>query len=254
MGIKAMLDSVDELPEAVKSYYKQDGDRFVLDIEEIDNHPSVRGVITANKTNKETRDRLRAEVEALKARTSFLPEDFDADAFENLRAAAEGKGTKTTDEQLAEIRAKAADAAAKKFQPEIETREQRIAKMDAALKRMVIDDGLMRAMDEARIAPEHRDMLLPGLKARAKIEIQEDGDAYKAAVDTDLGPVSLAQYVKEWAGSDSGKIYVAKSTGADPKGGRGGTGGSKTMKTDEFNALSAHERNSFMKAGGSLVD
>ena len=65
MGVKAILDSVDDLPEDVRGFYTQDGDRYVLDVDDIDAHPKVRGVITANNTNKQTRDKLRAETAKL---------------------------------------------------------------------------------------------------------------------------------------------------------------------------------------------
>lgn len=253
MGIKALLESVDDLPDGMKDFYKEDGDKFVLDIDDIDSHPKVRGVITANRENKTKRDALRAELDGFKDKYSWLPEDFDADALESLKQSAEGKGGAPTEEQIADMRAKIAEKLEKKYQPEISSREERLGKLTGAIQRMTIDDGLSRAMDEASIDPLHKSKLLPYLKTRAKIQVEEDGDTFKAVVDTDMGGVTLQQFVTEWAGSDDGKPYVAKSTGPDVKGGKGGSGSDK-IKRSAWDGMSQFERSEAAKAGKKVVD
>ena len=254
MGVKAILESVDDLPEDVKGFYKQDGDRFVLDVDDIDNHPKVRGVITANKTNKETRDKLRAELEDLKGRFSFLPEDFDADTFQALNDAAEGKGGKITDEQIAEMRAKLTERLEKKYQPEIQTRDERIANLDNYLRSMVIGEGLSKAADEAGIDRDFKDAAIALIQKNAKIAIDENDGKYSASVDTDMGAVPIAQYVREWAATDQGKKFVAKSTGPDPKGGRSGADGGKTIKRSAFDALPPGDKTKAISEGVRVVD
>ena len=253
MGLKALIESVDDLPEGMKDFYKQDGDKFILDVDDIDSHPKVRGVITANRENKTKRDALRAELDGFKDKYSWLPEDFDADALDTLKQAAEGKGGQPSEEQISELRTKTAEKLEKKYLPEIQTREEKLGKLHGAIQRMTIDDGLSRAMDEASIDPMHKSKLLPYLKTRGKIQVEEDGDTFKAVVDTDMGAVSLSQFVSEWAGSDDGKIYVAKSTGPDAKGGKGG-GNSTTIKRSVWDGMSHLERAEASKAGKKVVD
>ena len=253
MGIKALIESVDDIPEGMTDFYKQDGDKFVLDVEDIDSHPKVRGVITANASNKQMRDKLRNELEEFKTRYSWLPEDFDADALESLKEQAQGKGGQPTEEQMSEMRSKIAEKLEKKYLPEIQSREEKLGKLSGAIQRMTVDDGLSRAMDEAGIDPLHKAKLLPYLKTRGKIQVEEDGDMFKAVVDTDMGPVSLTQFVTEWAGSDDGKPYVAKATGPNPRGGSGG-GESKTIKRSTWDKMSQYERSEAAKSGKKVVD
>lgn len=254
MGIKAIVEAVDDLPEDVKAFYKEDNGKFVLDVDGIDDHPKVRGVITANKTNKETRDRLRRELEEFKERFSYIPEDFDADAFASLQQAAEGKGGKPTEEQIAEMRDKLKASIEKQYAPKIDDLTQKLTAKEQALHRITIDDGLSKAMDDALIDPVHKSKLIPYLKSRGKIEVTEEDGTFKAVVDTDMGPVNLSQFVTEWASSDDGKIYVAKSTGPDPRGGKGGGGNGKTMKRSQFDALDPSEKRKAITDGIKVVD
>jgi len=252
MGLKALVETLDDVQDTFKEFYKEEGGKFVLDIEGIDDHPKVRGVITANRENVKKRDAYKAEADALKTRFNGLPDDFDASTFEQLKAVAEGKGS-PTEEQIQQIRDKVREKLEAKYNGEIQTREERLAKLNGALHRMTIDDGLSRAMDEASIDTRHKSKLLPYLKSAGKIAVEEDGDVFKAVVETDLGAVSLAKYVSEWASSDDGKIYVAKSTGPNPNGGKGGSGGN-TMKRAEFNALPLAEQAKVATSGTAIVD
>ena len=253
MGIKAILESMDELPDALKEFYKEDGDNFVLDIDGIDSHPKVRGVITANSANKQTRDKLRVELEDFKKKYSWLPEDFDADAMESLKQAAEGKGGQPTEEQISELRSKIAEKLEKKYQPEIASRDEKLGKLNGAIQRMTIDEGLAKAADAAHIDPDFKDAAIALILRSAKISVEEDGEAYKAQIETDMGPVSIGEYVRDWVGTDQGKKFLAKSTGPDTKGSRGG-GGSKTMKRGDFETLDHSARRSAIADGVKVVD
>lgn len=249
MGIKAVLPSLDDVQDGMKELYKEADGKFILDVDGFDDHPTVRGVIIANKTNKEKRDELRGQVESLSKRLSGIPEDFDPEAYADMLERLEKNQAPDVDEKLAKQRAKLED----KFGREISEREGKISAMQSSLERMVVDDGLSRAMDEALIDPLHKKKLLPFLKSEAKISVEHDGDSYKAIVDTDLGPVSLKQFVTEWAQSDDGKPYIAKSTGPKPRGGDG-RGGSSTMKRADWESLSNTERSQFLRDGGKITD
>lgn len=254
MGLKALLDSLDDVQDELKDHYKQDGDRFVLDIDGIDDHPKVRGVITANKANKDKRDQLKSELDGLKARLDGLPEDFDASVYQELRQAAEGKGGTPTEEQLEEARAKIRKKLETDFGKERAGLEDRLSKLNGTLHRMTIDRGLADAMDQAQIDPRHKAKLLPYFKTAAKIVVEESDDGFSAKFDTDMGQVSLGDYVREWATSDDGKIYVAKPTGPSPKGGAGGHGGNKTITRSQFDAMGHAERSQAAKDGFKVVD
>lgn len=251
MGIQAIVKTLDDVQADVRPFYKEDTEHghFVLDIDGVDDHPKVRGVVAANRNNKESRDKLKAELEQFQAKLSAIPEDFDPEAYQQMKEQIE-KGTgPDVDERLAKQRAKLEE----KFNAEINGREEKIGKLDGAIRKMIIDDGLSRAMDDAGIDPVHKSKLLPYLKTVGKLTVEADGDAFKASVDTDLGPIGLKQFVADWAETEDGKLYVAKSTGPKPRGGEGGTGGGTITRT-QFDAMSHSERAKTAKDGVKVVD
>lgn len=249
MGIKAVLPNLDDVQDGMKELYKETDGKFILDVDGFDDHPTVRGVIVANKTNKEKRDEYKSQVEALQSKLSGIPDDFDPESYAEMLERLEKNQAPDVDEKLAKQRAKLED----KYGKEISGYKGELTAMKSSLERMVVDDGLSRAMDEAMIDPLHKKKLLPFLKSEGKISVESEGDAFKAVVDTDLGPVSLKQFVTEWAQSDDGKPYIAKSTGPKPRGGDG-RGGTNTIKRAEFDAMSNTDRSGFLREGGKVVD
>lgn len=251
--LMSVVDDLDGVDESFREYYAEENGAFVLQIDNFGKHPGVQTLKnSANKLNKD-KGELAERVAAFESRFTGLPDDFDANAYSALREAAEGKGGKPTDEQVAEMRERLKASIERTYKPEIELRDQRISRMDSALRRMVIDEGLSKAMDEAAIDLDFKEAAMALVQRKAKIDLEETDGSYKASVDTDLGPMPLAQFIKDWASTDEGRKFVGKSTGPDSKGGR--TGGSgRTMSIDEFNGLPAKERTGFMKNGGVLKD
>lgn len=70
-----------------------------------------------------------------------------------------------------------------------------------------------------------------------------------------VGDKTLADHVKEWAGTDEAKHFIsaANNNGSGAQGGKGGEGG-KTMPRAQFEALGAAEKQAFMKEGGKLTE
>ncbi|PSJ60755.1 hypothetical protein C7I85_11985 [Mesorhizobium soli] len=215
--MKAILDSLDSVDAALHDHYKEVDGKFVLQIDGVRDHPETQALKAAlERVRKEKKDLVTEHEEAV-ARLEGLPDDFDADAYEALRAAADGKEPGKSDDRLVQVREqlerKHADAIGKK--------DTEIAKLRGTIERLTIDDGLSRAMDDANIDAKHKKKLAPYLKAIGKIKLEEGDDGFSAQVDTDMGPVSLAKFVSDWAGSDDGKEYVGKPKGLDTKGSDG---------------------------------
>ena len=253
MGILATVENLDNVDDSLKTYYVEDGDGFKLDIEGVDNHPAVRGVVTANKSNRAARDKLRAEKEALEARFDGLPEDFNLDAYNTLKEAAEAKEGRPDEEVIRarlEAQAKAYEA---KMAAAVDPLKSENEKYKASIHKMTIHQGLADALDQASIDPSFKDAAQALLLSKAKIELEESDGVFKASVDTDLGPQSLDEFVKGWASTDDGKRFVAKPTGPYPKPG-GAAGGSKTITMNEFQALSHSDRKKVALEGVKVVD
>jgi hypothetical protein len=217
MALKTILDSLDDVPDALKTEYKEVDGKFVLDLEGIDAHPSVVNLKTAHERQKQSNKTLQTDLTAAKARLEGLPDDFDADQYETLKAQAEGKAAPKTDEQVAQIRAQLE----KKHAAELGKKDERITTLEGAVTRATIDDGLSKALDEAGIDPAFKPGAMALLKSKGAVKLVEEDGTFKAQVETDMGPMPLAGYVKDWSGSDEGKIYVKKPTGGDAPGGKG---------------------------------
>lgn len=217
MALKAILDSLDSVDAALHDHYTEKDGKYVLQIEGVQEHPDTKALKSAlDRVRKEKKDLADAHAAEM-ARFAGLPDDFDSDAYETLRAAAEGKDPPKTDEQVVRVR----DQLERKHASEMAKKDEALAKLHRTIERLTIDEGLSRAMDEANIDPRHKKKLAPYLKATGKIKLDETDDGFEASVETDLGPVSLSKFVSDWAGSDDGKEYVGKPAGLDTKGSDG---------------------------------
>ncbi|MFN4296789.1 MAG: hypothetical protein ACK4FB_08095 [Brevundimonas sp.] len=217
MALQSIVTDIDAVDEAVRDHYVETDGKWVLQIEGVKDHPDAQALRRALERVRQEKAALQTEHDAAKARLDGLPDDFDASAYETLKAQADGKEPLKTDEQLVRVREqlerKHADAVAKK--------DAEIGKLQGAIEKLTIEDGLSRAMDEANIDPKHKKKLAPYLRSLGKIKMHEDDGEFSAEVDTDMGPVSLTKFVSDWAGSDDGKEYVGKPTGLDSRGSDG---------------------------------
>lgn len=233
MGLKAILETIDDLSEETRSLYTEQkvGEKtvFVLNVEDIDNHPKVRGVITANNENKRKRDEYKAKVDDLEARVSALPEDFDPDEWERLKAAADGK----PDEAIQAIKdqhARAVEALKAKHAKDLADKDALLQERDSYIDRSLIDGGLKDALLDVGVNPDLLDGALASLRGNVKVQKADDGSR-AAIVETDLGDVPVVEFVKEWAGT-KGKAYLGKAPPMDANGNNGFSRGGRQQGGD----------------------
>lgn len=106
---------------------------------------------------------------------------------------------------------------------------------DQQLKKLLIDDGLNRALDAAKVDPR----LKAGAEAMLREKVQlSDGKAL-------VGEASLSDYVKEWSESETGKAFCLA-----PENSGGGGGGSDGRTHTEGSPES--NLNSRLKAKGLI--
>lgn len=117
-------------------------------------------------------------------------------------------------------------------------------------QKLLIQDGIKSALIANGVKDED---FIDSLTAKfsAAASIKSEGDSRVAM----HGDKPLADFIKEWASSDTGKKFVE----APANGGGGATGsgtktGGKTMQRSAFDALGQVERASFVKEGGKVVD
>ena len=203
MGLKVTVPSLDDVQAEHQSLYVQRGDGFVLDVEGVDSHPEVVNLKTAYDRVKQDRDAIRTERDDAKAKMSGLPADFDAEVWNRAKAG------KADPAELVQLR-QTLEADRDQWKAKAEAGDKQVYEL--TVERNL--DGLLATagVTEPVFQEAARVMLKPQIKV-------EDG---KPFVDTDMGPLALADYIPRWT-SDKGKVFVSQPKGGGAKGGEGGS-------------------------------
>jgi hypothetical protein len=252
MALKSIYESQDDVPEALREFYTDDKGKFVLAVEDIDNHPKVRGVITANAENKRKRDEYKAKVSELEAKFAEIPEDFDAEQWATLKT---GADPAKKDEQIQSMKqvyeGKFANLQ-KKYDTDIAAKDAELAERDGYIDQSLVVTGLKDHLLDVGVNPDLLDGALSSLRPSVKVQRDDKGQR-KAVVETDLGEIDVGTFVKDWAGS-KGKAYLRAPTGPDPKGSTRTVNGAKTISRKDWDALAPGDRMAKAKDGFKVVD
>lgn len=203
--LKAVVETLDGLDEAVKPLYAEADGKFVLQVEGIDAHPEILNLKSAYERTKGEKDTAKADAKKAKDDlAAALKDKPDADALVKLRDDLEGKIATLTGERDA---------------------------LSGQLTGVTRDRALSDALAGAGVTnPAFVKAASAMLGGSVKMI---DG---KALVETDMGPVDVGQHVKRWVAGE-GKDFVTPAQGGGAKGQDGGKGGGRTMTRQEFNAL-----------------
>jgi len=274
MPIPTVVESEDQLPEGLSEHYEQSEDgKYVLSIEDVDSHPTVRGLSTTLKKQKEQVSSLRQERDSLKARANLVPEDVDEDtlrqALDRVRNdgdgdALDGKADKSAkqsgrdDDQAQRIKAELE----KRYKRELETRDQAlqqrdeaISKRDKQIRDMVVSTSLRSALYDAGIRDDiGQDYAIKDLAPQVQIQEGEDG-SLTPIFETDLGEQTVQQFVKDYVNGGKGaRLAQALNAGSGAPGDKSGAGGArKEMTRAQFDALSPEKKREFSLKGGRIV-
>ncbi|MFN7092778.1 MAG: hypothetical protein ACK4P4_19770 [Allorhizobium sp.] len=219
MALKAIIDSLDSVEEQYRSLYEEKDSKFVPVVEGIETHPGAAALKSALDRVRGEKGTLSEKLTTAESRLEGLPEDFDADAYETLRTQAEGKEPPKVDERHERQKTELE----KKHGIEKAKLERRNAKLDATLRKTLIDDGLTKALIDAGVSKEFLPAAKALLKERGAIKLVEEDDEFHVFADDGVDErTPLKKFVADWS-ADEGKHFVAKATGGDAKGGDGRT-------------------------------
>lgn len=232
MKLKAVLTTLDGLAEPLKALYAEnEHGEFVLDLDGVDAHPTVRGLKTAHETRGTTITKLKKQLEAYGEHT---PEEIQTllEKIEELEGSggAGGKGKGGGDaaaQALKDLQTKLETKHAK----ELEKLTTRNTVLQKALEARVIDGELDSAI-EGRFRPELKAAVRAMLKQRGPQMVEtEDGKfagVFKADLNNVPGDHSITDFVKEWAKTEDAAAFIPPSgrtgSGADGKPPRQGGG------------------------------
>lgn len=121
---------------------------------------------------------------------------------------------------------------------ELKAATDRAEKAERQVEKLVIDNGLSAALDEARVKPELKRAAAALLREGVELK-DDDGEpvAYK-------GGLPLAEAIKLWAEGDEGKPFVlaGNSGGGAPGGGKGAHSGPNPWKQGPSFSLTEQDR------------
>lgn len=251
MALKSVYAKLEDIPEAVRALYKQEGEKWVLDLDEdITEHPRTGALKRALERERE--DKKKAAEKAAKLEADFEKyKDIDPEkAAEALAKLQDLEDKKLIDGgKVDELVAQKTERMRKDFETQLAKKDELIKQREAELgtaNTRLADLQIFSEVEKAALKLGARRTAIDDIKNRARPVFKlVDGKvvAYKPGSEDPLygksgDPISI----EEWVGSlatDADHLF-------EPNGG-GGAGGAKTV-----NRAGAPVVVSRAQAGGSL--
>lgn len=234
--LKTVIESLDGVDDAVQPFYTQaDDGSYVLQVEGVDQHPDVANLKSAYERTKADKKTAAEERDALKAKVAGLPEDFDPKEWEKLK-----KGGQADPQELVQLR--------QTLEAERDDWRGKYQDLEGQTRKMTVERTLAETLAAQGVTnPTYQKAAAALLTPKAQLD--EKG---RAVVDTDMGPMPLADHVKRWVASE-GKDFVTPPSGGGAKGNDRGAG-AKQVTRSEFDGMSQSDRAEFSKSGGKVTD
>ena len=248
MALQFTVDKLDTLTEAVRPLYKQDGDKFRLDLDGYEDPTGLKSALDKERTA--ARDAV-AQAKAWK-QLGKTPEEIQA--LVDAQAQAErDKLTKAGEWDKLKLQM------TEQHQAELAKRDDSNKAMRGQLEKHLVDAAAATALAAAEGSPE---LLLPHVKSKVKV-IEESGEFAVRIVDAKGDPrvntkgefLSMADLVGEMR---QNPVYApgfkapnASGGGARPS---AGGGGAKVLTRKQFDAMDPVTQRAELKAGATLTD
>lgn len=242
MALKAVLDSLDDVNEALRGEYREgtadeglEG-KFVLSVESVGGYAleDVGGLKTALGKERSQRERLERDVVKFKD----IDPDKARDALQELEAIKAIDPTKEAD-KIANTKFEAAKAQLlEKHTGEVTGLNDRIKHLSGTVESLLVDQVATAALAEAKGSV---DLLLPHVQRHTRVK-EEDGRFKVEVVDADGNsriadakgtPMGIKDLIAEMKASETfGRAFDA--SGNSGSGMTPGGGGSHTAKKGDF--------------------
>lgn len=237
MALKAIVESLDSLPEGIREHYVEKDGKFVLGVEPVGGFAleDVTGLKTALGKERGSREAL----EKASAKWKDLDPDKARDALAKLEELADIDPKKEADK----IAAAKVEAIRSQFveshKKELKAREAVIANHRSQIERLLIDAEATSALAEAKGSV---DLLLPHIRSAARVIEREDGSFGVEIASKEGGPrvngsgqnMTIKELVQEMRQSEVfGRAFDASGqsgTGKVP----GATGGTGALKRSQM--------------------
>ena len=221
MALKALLDNLEGVDDAVKPFYAEADGKFVLQVEGVDDHPEVANLKNAYSRTKEDREKAKQEAATLKSQIDELKKG--------------APDTAATQAKIAQL------------QEQLEAANGKATEWQTKYTGITRDQALSGALQGAGITNptflKAAQAMLSGM-----VKLGDDGTAY---VDTGMGPKVLGDFVKGWAAGE-GKAFVAPPSGGGAKGSDTGAKG-KTIAAADLESMTPEAKAKFFRDNPGVV-
>lgn len=252
MALKAILDSVEGLPDGVKEHYtaREDG-KFVLGVD------AVEGLTLENVEALKSalgKERTRADkAEGLATKFKDLDPDKARQALTELEELKKLDPEKEADKIAAAKVEAATKQLVEKHEGEKVASNERISHLTSTVEGLLIDAAATAALAEAKGSVE---LLLPHVRSHARVKevegkfaveiVDKDGNARIA--DAKGTPMDIKALVAEMRASETfGRAFDASGQSGSGTGPSNGTGGTGQLKRSQ---MTAAEKSKFISDNG----
>lgn len=254
MALQAVVEDLESVPEAVRELYVEDGDKYVLSVDDIDSHPKVGSLKNAYEQEKSKRKKASTEREQLMKRAGKLLdadpeldlEDIEDERLQKAVAILKGEDAPAGDNTDLE---KVKQQARKPLEKELEKYKTQAEKAESRYRQMLIDNALSEAASKANIRPA----LMKAFRAqfRDAVKVEDDGEGN---LEVHIEDKPVPDYVSEWTQTDEGKEFVdyGGGNGGGARGGKNG-GGVKSMTRAEYDKLDQAAQHKFIVGDAGVV-
>ncbi len=236
MALKAVVDAIDSVPEAVRGLYKETEGKFLLDVEPVEGYAleDISGLKNTLGKELTLRKRLEKDVQRFK--------DIDPDKAREALAKLEELGNfdpaKDADKIVNERLEAAKRQIVEKHGEEIKTREGRIGALTKTVEALLVDQVATAALAEAKGSVE---LLLPHVQRHTRVREDSNGKFIVEVVDKDgnarIGnskgdPMTITDLVQEMRKSETfGRAFEGVGQSGSGKRQDNSTGESGSQKT-----------------------
>ena len=248
MALPFTVDSIDTIPEAQRSLYKELNGKFTLDVEGYEDPIGLKSALQAERQNAKTATQQAAAWKALGKTPEEIQSLVEAQAQAERDKLTKGGEWDKLKQQMAD-----------QHKTELVQKDARIGSLTKSLEARLIDADATAAIAASKGVPA---LLLPHVRAAVKV-IEDNGEFKVQVVDPAGNPrvngkgefLSIADLVGEMRQSEVfGRAFEATGiTGGGAPGGGGG-GGAKVIKQAAFAALPPKQRAAKMAEGYSVVE
>lgn len=207
MSLKAIVETIDVVPEAARGFYKESEGKFVLDVESVDGF-ALEDVSGLKSTlGKEMTLRKKLEKDVLKFRD--IDPDKAREAISKLEELGNVDPSKDADKIVSERLEAAKRQLLAKHGEELQTRDGRIGALTKTVEGLLIDQAATVALAEAKGSVE---LLLPHVQRHTRVREDANGKFVVEVVDKDgnarIGnakgdPMTISDLVQEMRKSDA---------------------------------------------------